>query len=211
MERVLMFLPSVVVIACIAGVTLIYIKLVIRRFGDDFKSVEWHEQNRRKVTWLVGTPLEYVLYPTFEELIFRAPLIIAFSTMSSFAWYGILTSSVLFSLMHWFGKKIMLPEILSERKSGNHKSDDIKEEGERLHQEAGKRILVTKIAHVVLTLPLGILAGYYGIKCQSIWVSVGIHSVWNLVMPAVVTLLVMVGMIGFIAILSLWGKVRRSR
>jgi membrane protease YdiL (CAAX protease family) len=211
MERVLVFLPSVLVIAGIAAAIFIYLKWIIKRFGDDFKSVEWHKQNQWKVIWSVGTPLTNVWAPTIEELVFRAPIIIAFSAMSSFAWYGVLTSSILFSLAHWFGKKIWMPEILSERENGDHKSDDVVEEVDRLHQEAGNRILMTRIAHVVLTLPLGILAGYYGIKYQSIWVSVGIHSVWNLVMPTVVPLLILVVMLGFLALSSLWDKVRWSK
>ncbi|MEK7452739.1 MAG: CPBP family intramembrane glutamic endopeptidase [Patescibacteria group bacterium] len=211
MERIYAFLPSVLVIACIAGATLLYMKWVIKRFGDNFKSVEWHKKNQWKVVWTVSTPLTNVWAPAVEELIFRAPLIIAFSAMSSVAWYGVFASSGLFALTHWFGKKIWIPEILSARENGDHKSDDVMAEVDRLHQEAGKRILVQKVFHVVFTLPLGILAGYYGIKYQSVWVAFGIHSVWNLVMPAVLPILMFLGVLAFVGISSLWDRVRWRR
>ncbi len=208
MERIYAFLPSVLVMACIAGVTFLYVKWVIKRFGDNFKSVEWHEKNQRKVIWAVGTPLAHVWAPAVEELIFRAPLIIAFGAMSSVAWYGVFASSGLFALSHWFGKKIWMPDILSARENGNHKTDDVVAEANRLHAEEGKMIMVRKVLHVVFTLPLGILAGYYGIKYQSIWVAFGIHSVWNLVMPIVVSILMLLGVLTLVGISSLWDRVR---
>ena len=208
MERIYTFLPSVLVIACIAGTTLLYMKWVIKRFGDNFKSTEWHKKNQWRVIWTVGTPLTNVWAPAVEELIFRAPLIIAFGAMSSVAWYGVFVSSGLFALSHWFGNKIWMPEILSARENGDHKSDDVVAEVDRLHQKAGRRILVQKVLHVVLTFPLGILAGYYGIKYQSIWVSFGIHSAWNLIMPFVLPLFVLLGMLAFLGISSLWDRMR---
>lgn len=208
MERIYEFLPSILILAGIAGVTLLYLKLIIKRFGDKFKSVEWHEKNEWKVIWSVGTPLAYVWGPAVEELIFRAPLIIAFSTVSSVAWYGIFASSGLFALMHWFGKKIWLPEILSTRENGDHRSDDVETEINRLHTEAGKMVMMRKVLHVVLTLPLGILTGYYGIKYQSVWVAFGIHSVWNLIMPVVLPILMLLGILSFLIISFLRNRVR---
>lgn len=212
MERIYAFLPSVLILACIAGITLLYLKWVTKRFGDSFKSVEWHEKNKWKVIWAVGTPMTNVFVPAVEELIFRAPLIIAFSAVSSVAWYGIFASSVLFALTHWFGKKIRMPEILSARENGDHKSDEVVAEVNRLHQEKkGKTIMVRKVLHIVFTLPLGILAGYYGIKYQSVWVAFGIHSAWNLIMPFVLPLFVLLGMLAFFGISSLWDRVKWKR
>jgi len=210
-----MFLPSILVIACIASATLLYLKWIVKRFGDKFKSVEWREKNKWKFFWIVGLPNRGLGSPFVEELFFRAPLIIAFSAMSSFAWYGVLASSCLFSLSHWFGKKISMPEILSKRENSNHKSDDIETEIERLHQDKGKEIVVRRMLHMFFSLILGILAGYYGIKYQSIWVSVGIHSAWNLIMaeilPLFVLLFVSLGLLIYFAISSLWKRVRWRR
>jgi membrane protease YdiL (CAAX protease family) len=210
-ERTYELLPSVLILACIAGVTLLYLELIIKRFGDNYKSVEWHEKNKWKVIWSVGTPLTNVWAPAVEELIFRAPLIIAFSAISSVAWYGIFASSGLFALVHWFGKKIWIFDIFSARENGEHKSDNVVDEVNRLHTEKGKMVVVRKVLHVVLTLPLGILAGYYGIKYQSVWVAFGIHSAWNLIMPAVLPILMLLVMFTFLGITSLWGKVRWNR
>lgn len=212
MERIYAFLPSVLIIACIAGTAFLYLKWVVKRFGDNLKSVEWHRKNQGKVAWTVGTPMICVFGPAVEELIFRAPLIIAFGSMSSSAaWYGVFASSGLFALSHWFGKKIWMPEILSAKENGDHESDDVEEEINRLHQENEKGIMVRRVLHVVLTLPLGVLAGYYGIRYQSVWVAFGIHMAWNLVMPFVVPLFFLFSMLAFFSISSLWNRVMRRR
>ena len=104
-----------------------------------------------------------------------------------------------------------MPEILSAKENGNHKSDDVEAEVNRLNAEEGKMIMVRKVLHVVFTLPLGILAGYYGIKYQSVWVAFGIHSVWNLIMPAVLPILMLLGVLAFLGISSLWDRVRWRR
>lgn len=212
MERIYALLPSILVLACIAGATLLYLKWVIKHFGENnIKSVEWNKKNEWRIVWTVTMPLISVWAPAFEEIIFRAPLIIAFSAVSSVAWYGIFASSGLFAIGHWFEKKIWMPEILSARENGEHKSDDVVAEINRLYQEKRKMILVRKVLHVIFTLPLGILAGYYGIKYQSIWVAFGIHSVWNLIMPVVLSLLMILGMFVFLGISSLWDRVRWKR
>lgn len=211
MERIYAFLPSILVIACIAVATLLYMKWVIKRFGDNFKSVNWHKKNQWKVIWTISTPLTNVWAPAVEELIFRAPLIIAFAAMSSFAWYGVFASSGLFALSHWFGKKILMPEILSARENDNHKTDDLVAEVNRLRAEKGKMIMVRKVLHVFFSLILGILAGYYGIKYQSVWVAFGIHSGWNLIMPALLPFLMLLGVLAFVGIAALWDRVRWRR
>lgn len=208
MERIYLFLPSILILACIAGATHLYLKLVIKRFGDKLKSVEWHEKNKRKLMWTVSIPCTEVRAPAVEELIFRAPLIVAFSTISSVAWYAIFASGGLFALAHCLGKEIYTRDVLSARKKGTHKSDNVVAEINRLRHEKGKMVMVRKVGHVVFALPPGILAGYYGIKYQSIWVSFGIHSVWSLIVPPLLSLLMFVGMFIFSAISSLWDRVR---
>lgn len=197
--------------ACIVGATIFYVKRVITRFGDNFKSVEWQKNNRMKVFWTLSIPLT-VLSPAVDELIFRVPLIIAFGAISSVAWYGVFASSGLFALSHWFGKKIRMSEIIYAKENGNHKSDDVVAEINRLHTKEGKIIMARRVLHVVLALPLGILTGYYGIKYQSVWVAFGIHFVWNFVIPVVVPILIFLGALVFFGISSLWdGVVWRRR
>jgi len=203
-ERIYAFLPSIVTLACIAVTTRLYLWWVVKRFGKNFKSVNWHKKNELRVVSMFGTPLVYVFAPALEELIFRAPIIVAFSTVSSVAWYGIFVSSGLFALAHWRGKKVWMSEILS----GNHKSDDVAEEMNRFHAEAGKMIMARKAFQVTVTLFLGILAGYYGIKYQSIWVAFGIHVAWNIVAPTAFIVLVYLGLFVSLVISTLWNKVR---
>lgn len=102
-------------------------------------------------------------------------------------------------------------EIFSARKSNQHKIDDVVAEIDRLHQKHRKEIVIRKALHVVCTLLLGILLGYYGIKYQSVWVAFGIHTAWNLIMPFVVLLLILMGVLAEHSISSLWDRVRWRR
>lgn len=112
MDRVIVFLPSIVILASIALATIFYCRWLIKHYGEEFKSVAWHKEHELKVSLVLGTPLIVVYAPAVEELIFRAPLIIAFSSVTTNAWYGILASSLAFSLMHLFGKKCLCQKLL---------------------------------------------------------------------------------------------------
>ena len=173
------------IIACVAFVTTIYTNWVQGRFGGNFNSVEWYGNNKWRVELMFSLPQWCVAGPAFEELIFRAPLVCVFSAVTLHAWYGILVSSAIFALIHWPGHKIYMSDILSARKNGTHKSDNAVAELVRLYREKKKTVIARKLFQVVFVLPLGILAGYYGIKYHSIWVCFGIHATWNLVMPIV--------------------------
>ena len=140
----------------------------------------------------------------------------AFGAISSEAWRGIYAAGAAFALTHWFGKKIPFVEVLSAQKNGDCESDDLKSEINRISQKLGKKtIMARKAFHVVTSSPLGILTGYYGIKHQSVWVAVGIHSAWNLVMPIIVPitiqLLIFFGTLAITCLSSLWkrGQTRR--
>lgn len=190
-DRILMFLPSVIVITIIAGITFLYLRWIVKRYKDNFKNVEWVIENKWKLVLLIGTPQQNILAPTAEELLFRAPIIIAFGAISGSAWKWIIVSAVIFSLIHWFGKKIKIDDIILHRMKGENFSNDMETEVNRLSQNK-KEVRIRKVLNVILTLPLGILAGYYGILYQSIWVSVGVHALWNLVMPIIMPLIVII-------------------
>ncbi len=207
-ERIAVFLPSILILTCIAAATFIYLRLVARRWRENLKSVEWCKENKWKVLWLFGTPACNIWAPTAEELIFRAPLIIAFGSITGNAWWGILASSVAFAFVHYFGKKINFLEVLSAKENGETKSDDLQAEITDMEKAQAQQMKIRRLLHIVATLPLGILAGYYGIKYQSIWVSVGIHSVWNLLMPVLLPLLVLLVMLTFFGITELWDRFR---
>lgn len=206
MERILLFLPSILIISGIAFVTFLYLKLMIRRFGDKLKSVDWIEKNKLKIGLLLSSPNAYIFAPAWEELVFRAPLIIIFSELSQSAWHGILISSILFSLLHWFGNKITFFEILIARENNENKSDNLEDENERLGQKMKKELKLRKALHVFFTFPVGIMLGYLGIKYQSVWMCVGIHSLWNLIMPLVMLLIIISIAIISVILSYLWRK-----
>lgn len=60
---------------------------------------------------------------------------------------------------------------------------------------------VTRILNTLCVFPLGVAAGFYGITYQSLWVAVGIHLAWNLVMPLIMVIL---GAIVVIAIYAIY-------
>ncbi len=168
-----MFFPSIFILTIISGILLIYLKYQKKQFGKKLHSIKWLKKERKKVIWTLSAPEYCILAPAREEVIFRAPLIIIFSEISSNAWYGIFISSIIFSLMHWAGEKVSLSDIISS------KTDNTKIAKLFFLKRNRKKIFLRKIIHVLCTFPLGILAGYYGIKHQSIWVAFAIHSIWN--------------------------------
>lgn len=187
MERIYLFLPSIIIIAMIGVAAGFVARNNLRRFGENLQDIEWLQENEMKLNLRYGVPMINICAPTLEELIFRAPII--FSSVTPEASYAILATSFLFGLVHFRGFKISLFEFSSFRKKDTtHK--DFEKELKDYQQSNRKMILFRKVLHVVLTTILGVLAGYYGILYQSIWVSVGVHALWNLLIPLVVPLFI---------------------
>ncbi len=188
MERFFLFLPSVLIIASIGVIALLFARYHYKKFKEHLQDAEWLEKNQLKLSIWFGTPVVNIVAPTLEELIFRAPLVIAFSALTAEAWIGIVISTILFGLMHFPGSKIEFSELVSLTRKSN--KDEI--DGAVLTYQAENRgkLLFRKCLHVVLTAILGLLAGYYGVLYQSIWVAVGIHAAWNLFMPVLIPILV---------------------
>lgn len=207
MERILLFLPSILIIGGIAIITYVYLKWITKKLGNNLKSVSWIEKNKLKISLLISSPSVYILAPAWEELVFRAPLIIAFGELSSVAWCGIIASSILFSLLHWFGNKVSMFEIFDAKENGENESDNLKDESTRLSLTMRKQIKLKKILHVLFTIPIGIISGYLGVKYQSIWICVGIHSLWNLIIPFVVLSATIVIVLICILLSPLWEKI----
>ena len=206
MERILLFLPSILIIGGIAIITYAYLKWITKKFGDDLKSVSWIKENKLKISLLIGAPNAYIFAPALEELVFRVPLIIAFGELSPVAWYGIVASSILFSLLHWFGSKISMFDIFVAEENGENESDNLEDESTRLSLTMKKQIKLRKVLNVLCTIPVGILSGYLGIKYQSIWICVVIHSLWNLIMPFVVIFAIVLVAIISVFFSALWEK-----
>lgn len=158
MDRIYTFLPSVLILAGVAGAIIIYLKLIGKRLGDNFTSDGWRKNNEWKILF-IAMSLQNVSAPALSEIVFRAPLIIAFNEVSLAAWDWIFVSSFFFLLV-----RLLL--------------------GRKLWTEQEINIVAREVLTIASTLPLGILTGYYGIKYQSIWVAFGIHSVWNFFIPS---------------------------
>ena len=205
-ERMVQFLPSILTLMGIAALVYVYLKLVTIYLGEHLKSIAWCKNNKWKVAFLIGTPAANIWAPVSEELIYRVPLIIAFTSVSRNAWWGILASSVIFASSHYFGNKVNLLQIVLAEKNGEIKTDDVEMEGNELQKAQAQDAWKWRLAHVVATLPLGILASYYGIKYQSIWLSVGIHFAWNLVMPIIMPFLGLIVLLICLAIMNIWTR-----
>lgn len=210
-ERLALFLPSIIILTCIALVTFIYLKLVVRRFGENLKSVVWCEKNQRKVIFYLAMPAQVVWAPVAEELIVRAPLIVIFPVVSGYAWIGIIVSSVIFASVHYFGKKTGLSEVFEAKECGNTKTDNLDLEVAALEKTHADLLQKRRVTQVTATFLLGMLSGYCGILYQSIWVSVGIHAAWNLFLPAVLQLFILLVLLAYEYTTEMWNKFRRRR
>jgi len=204
MDRIYLFLPSIIIIASIAIFSYIYLFLTVKRFGDKVNSIQWIKDNEKKVVWRIVSPQQYVFAPTSEELFFRAPLIIMFSSLSEPAWYGIVISGILFGFLHIFGQKLFLEDITDETKT-----DDAKAEMKRLCQEKQKMIIRRKIYHALFASLLGICFGYIGIVYQSLWASVCAHALWNMFGPILLIIMAIIAQIIIHACSPFWNWITR--
>lgn len=156
-------------------------------------NIEWLKQNQIKLCFLVNVPLTLILAPTFEEFFFRLPLIVMFRDVSGNAWLGIIISAVLFGAIHYLNPSALYvgSQILDagKNKGQGAKFSDVAKE---VPTKEKKTILWTKLSQVVATFFLGLISGYYGIKHQSLFVSVGLHAAWNLFMPFILMVVVLI-------------------
>jgi membrane protease YdiL (CAAX protease family) len=189
-QRIIHFLPSICSLATICLLGRLYFKLISKKFSDRFKNIEWCEANQGKIAHLIGMPVTYVIAPAFEELLCRAPIIVIFSWVSPAAWEAITASSVFFAAMHWPDSSEIFSALFKWRKKrGVPIGDEV--------QKKESRPLWKKILQVIITFPMGLAFGYYGIRYQSIWISFGLHAAWNLVGPFALTIVLGLVMLFF--------------
>ncbi len=201
MERLQIFLPAIAGAASLALLTIIFVRLAIKKLGqENLQSTEWVKNNLLKVSLLIGTPIANVLAPTAEELFFRAPIIVMFPDMGGHAWTAILISAVLFSLAHIREKNLGVNEILNT-KTLNDNLNEREQQAEQTLDRSEKRLRM--VFRLGATFVLGVIAGYFGVKHQSLWLAIGIHSLWNLVMPVLVSILLLFLVLAFQAMSAL--------
>lgn len=212
MERVYEFLPSIIVIACIAALAILFFKLLVKYFGDNLRNTEWVQKNKLKA-YLLCVLRYHVVEPTVEELVYRAPLVLVFSTVSSFAWYVILAVSgapLLFSLFLRRSSDTVLVRYFMGIRNVAPDAPDASGASRMSPETAKKADIACKVFGVVSAVSLGIVSGYYGILYQSIWLSVGIHAAWNVtlmtVMPVVGLLAMLTGCVVFYETKYLWDE-----
>ena len=187
--RIIHFLPSICVLLSIFALTCLYLK-IIGRLKKDLQNIEWVRRNKLKAVALVGFPIIYLWAPLLEELIFRAPIVVLFGSISNYAWIGISISSALFAAIHCIGigEDIYFIAGLEEIEDIDSalRVEDLEKKPLAISRNEIKKRRLIKVAS---TFILGMLAGYFGVKYQSLYVCVGIHIIWNLVMPIILQVL----------------------
>lgn len=212
LERVQMFLTQILGVGGIAGLTLIYLFVIKKTMGDKLKSISWLNQNKLKLFFLAGAPTSFIYAPTLEELIFRAPLIVAFDRMSANAWIGIAISAAAFGLIHLNSPMVytfLASDLDGQRERGTLSTDDIETEMARIKEEKASKVRVFLWIKVAVMALVGVPLAYYGIRYQSLWVSVGLHAAVNifsmLILPILIGLVHVLSIL-FISLVELAGR-----
>ena len=199
-ERFMGLLPSIVVLCIIAVSFSIFLRIIESRwFGKESQKdntvwlYQWAKSNKKKGLLLYCLPALSISTPSREELIFRAPLLVFFGTVSGLAWLGIIASAIVFSLMHFISpanKSILKTTRIIERECLGEELDPEGDENEE--EDKKKTIRKVKMIRGVNSFIFGVLIGYLGVRYQSLWLCVGIHAGWNLVVPIVLPILILI-------------------
>lgn len=183
MDRFRLFLPSLIPIATIGIAAWLYHFWFSKRFSQELGSVAWIRENQKILSSAYATPAAWVQGPFLEELIFRAPLVIIFQSVSRLSWPWIVLSALAFGLIHWRGNKLTLEELTDDQEVDGVLTDNLQEIIRRIEPKHRKEIAKRRVAHCLIASVLGIIAGFYSVKYQSIWLAVGIHAAWNFCNP----------------------------
>lgn len=190
MDRLMPLVPAMTFCLLVYVVILFHTKWAAEQNKDRFNSIAWVKAHQKMIFWKFGLPQIVLSAPCVEELIFRAPLIYCFSSMTRTAWISVALSSVVFGILHWSGDFVSTNVVITQ-KTTSDQTDDLKQEVEKVEGENKKAVLFSKMFRVCLSTLLGAWLGYLGIAYQSLWVSVGAHALWNLIMPALLPLLLL--------------------
>ncbi len=162
LERILYFLPSFLILGAITGIGL-WFSALRRKLIKRLILLPGEDEQKKEI-------LDNIIFaPALVELIFRGPLILTFSSVTGLAWSGIIMLALLSALLQY----LLFSKASLER---------VKAELAEL-KEGWKKALICLADAAIFAL--GIVTGYLGILYQSIYVSVVIHSTWNLVFKLV--------------------------
>lgn len=188
-----LFCPQIVVLLCIGLVGYLIVKLIYWKIGKDkYNDQEWVQNNKKKAV-IPYFLIILICAPALEEVVFRLPLIIFFDSLSSLSWIFIVLSSALFSFYH---NKNALIYAVSRKRSKVYKENKTNlspEEAEQsLDHDEKKEMKFQKYFIHVSTFLMGVIAAYFGIKYQSLYLTALIHFIWNFFMGTGIFSLILV-------------------
>jgi membrane protease YdiL (CAAX protease family) len=164
---------------CGALIGFLCLRIVSRKGREKFNDVDWCRQNKWKLVFFCAVPMIGAIAPVIEETLFRAPLIILFSALMPAAWATIVLSSLLFSVLHVGG---LPPYLLGQKVFENEKSagKKVAEATEGAGAENRGMVIGYRITRTIFAFSLGLVAGWLGVKYQSIYPCLIVHAGWNL-------------------------------
>ena len=130
---------------------------------------EWFEKHAKPVGIIVWLQIYLVITPAVEEIMFRAPLILFFSSLAKIVWAVIFASSLVFGLLHatknWFnqGNLSGIPGIVMDS-------------------------LGWRVWRFSTTTTLGFILAHQAVLHQSLYRCFWIHLCWNVVFMLMVPL-----------------------
>lgn len=186
-ERIVHFFPSILTLLTAAILVFLYIRLIRLAWGkENVMNIEWLKAHKWRNLLLIQFPATCIFFPTLEELIFRAPIIIGFNNLTYYAYLSISISGLLYGVGHYFkdrnpitysklfGIKSALPAFMSTLPAKSRKKLEEVTDGKK------------RWRRFVITTVLGFIFGYFGIKYQSLYLSIGLHMANNVLAIVVV-------------------------
>jgi hypothetical protein len=163
MERIQIFLPSILSLIIIAGASLTHMIWFIRNHADNYKSEEWVQQNLWKA--LSITISEELCTIAGGGLFIFLPLIIFFSKMTSVVLLWVAISAGLYTFLVYYLKMVILPRRITSPATSKTK--------------LSVGWIVVNLFIWMMALLFSFLAGYYGILYQSVWIAIFFLFVMN--------------------------------
>jgi membrane protease YdiL (CAAX protease family) len=184
-QRFLQFVPSILAIAVIATAAFFAFKMLARHWKVEKWSVVEFKENIVKRLVLAFLSAN-VFAPFSEELVFRGPLVIFFSSLTGHAWIAICVSAALFAAGHLTNPTFISPAEITKKEDG----DLVEAVKEARTEMPGWQKKAQKISQVISTFVLGTVSGYLAVLKQSIWIAVAFHFAWNFIGPLIIMFIV---------------------